>query len=60
MKTSQSAPESAAAQPDTDHDRDRQRRATELRALRTAAHLAGYSALIGYIWRQRRASQHAA
>jgi hypothetical protein len=32
----------------------------ELRALRTAAHLAGYSALIGYIWRQRRTSQHAA
>jgi hypothetical protein len=24
MKTSQSAPESAAAQPDTDHDRDRE------------------------------------
>jgi hypothetical protein len=37
-----------------------QRRAVELRALRTAAHLAGYTALIGYIWRQRRTSQHAA
>jgi hypothetical protein len=96
MKTSQSVAESTTAQPDRNHDRDRelvraitdalvlavgkraahqalrharrqhehhrdrQRRATELRALRTAAHLAGYSALIGYIWRQRRTSQHAA
>ena len=88
MKTTESAAESTAAQPDRDHDRDRelvrtitdalvlavgkraahqalrharsqhegngQRRAMELRALRAAAHLAGYSALIGYIWRQRR------
>ena len=88
MKTTGSAAESTAAQPDRDHDRDRelvrtitdalvlavgkraahqalaarpqparrngQRRAMELRALRAAAHLAGYSALIGYIWRERR------
>jgi uracil-DNA glycosylase len=30
------------------------------RAVRTAAHLAGYSALLGYIWSQRRASHQSA
>jgi hypothetical protein len=34
-------------------------RAAQRRAVR-AAHLAGYSALLGYIWRQRRASHHSA
>ena len=29
-------------------------------AVRAAAHLAGYSALLGYIWRQRRTSHHSA
>jgi hypothetical protein len=30
------------------------------RAIRAAAHLAGYSALLGYIWRQRRTAHHSA
>jgi hypothetical protein len=30
------------------------------RAVRAAAHLAGYSALLGYIWRQRRSAHQSA
>jgi hypothetical protein len=41
------------------HARNRHHRNAQRRALQAAAHLAGYSALIGYIWRQRRTSQHA-
>ena len=39
--------------------RSQHHRAAQWRALATAAHVAGYSALIGYIWRHRH-SQHAA
>jgi hypothetical protein len=39
------------------HARNRHHRNAQRRALLAAAHLAGYSALIGYIWRQRRTSQ---
>ncbi len=42
------------------HARGQHHRAAQRRAVRAAAHLAGYSALIGYIWRQRRTSHHAA
>ena len=49
MKTTDAAPDTASTAK-----KDAQRR-----ALHAAAHLAGYSALIGYIWRQRRTT-HAA
>jgi hypothetical protein len=42
------------------HARGQHHRAAQWRALAAAAHLAGYGALIGYIWRHRRTSQHAA
>jgi hypothetical protein len=42
------------------HAHDRHHRAAQRRAVQAAALLAGYSALIGYIWRQRRAAHHAA
>ncbi len=35
-------------------------RSAQHRALRASAHLAGYSALLGYIWQQRRTSHHSA
>jgi len=35
-------------------------RTAQRRAVHAAAHLAGYSALLSYIWRQRRASHHSA
>jgi uracil-DNA glycosylase len=35
-------------------------RTAQRRAVYAAAHLAGYSALLGYIWRQRRTSHHSA
>jgi hypothetical protein len=40
--------------------RTRAQLTTQHRAVRTVAHLAGYSALLGYIWHQRRASHHPA
>ena len=42
------------------HARQRHHANAQRRALQAAAHLAGYSALIGYIWRQRRAAHHTA
>jgi len=36
------------------HARSRHHQAAQRRAIGAAAHLAGYSALIGYIWHQRR------
>jgi hypothetical protein len=41
------------------HARRRRHADVHRRTVHAAAHLAGYSALIGYIWRQRRTS-HAA
>jgi hypothetical protein len=35
-------------------------RPTPARAVRAAAHLAGYSALLGYIWHERRTAHHSA
>ena len=35
-------------------------RAMQRRAVHAAAHLAGYSALLGYIWHQRRTSHNSA
>ena len=40
--------------------RARSHRTAQRRVVRAAGHLAGYSALLGYIWRQRRTSHHAA
>jgi len=42
------------------HARRQHHRNGQRRALQAAAHVAGYSALIGYIWRQRRTSHQAA
>jgi hypothetical protein len=41
------------------HARRRHHEDAQRRTLHAAAHLAGYTALLGYIWRQRRTS-HAA
>ena len=38
--------------------RARSGRASQRRAVHAAAHLAGYSALVGYIWHQRRTSHN--
>jgi hypothetical protein len=40
--------------------RTRSGHAMQRRAVRAAAHLAGYSALLGYIWHQRRTAHHPA
>jgi hypothetical protein len=42
------------------HARARSGRAAQRRAVHAAAHLAGYSALLGYLWRQRRTSHQSA
>jgi len=40
--------------------RARSGRAPQRRAIHAAAHLVGYSALVGYIWHQRRTSHNSA
>jgi hypothetical protein len=42
------------------HARAKAHSTAQHRAVRAAAHLAGYSALLGYIWHQRRASHQPA
>ena len=42
------------------HARARADRTIQRRAVHAAVHLAGYSALLGYIWRQRRNGHHSA
>jgi hypothetical protein len=45
-----------AAHQALQHARRRHHADAQRRALHAAAHLAGYTALLGYIWRQRRTS----
>ena len=42
------------------HAHDRAHRTAQHRVARAAAHMAGYSALLGYIWHQRRTSHQSA
>jgi hypothetical protein len=45
---------------ETARARARSGRAAQRRAVHAAAHVAGYSALVGYIWHQRRTSHNSA